>query len=370
MGNSQGEVPPPDVTIDSSPKIELGLHDSIWAEDDWHSLLETLVQQGMAGWREIASLVLGHLNPSQVGTSLASSAGFKRRYGKGRTMRLVMEWAYQQNGRCADCGSRLELQADHIRGREEFKDPLEADYIENMTLRCRRCNVIRRPSHEYGGKTFLTAEAALMWVLFVIKPRTLIDFIRLCRIYGMTMSDIRMQEAWAMAHWLSKDEPPAYRIEEDNKTFYDILLWGNGAVTRIDSGDSPNPGTTCIYNNIRGDYTFSFIVKIENGRMKLVGYPIGYIPFSSYELGELSGDSLAIKYTPPDRKKGIAQSISPLPPKGMPLVSHTVVPTDGKLLIMESSSDVGISLQVSEMTRNGKLLPSAMQGKTLRLVSA
>ena len=61
------------------------------------------------------------------------------------------------------CRLRLkvsELQADHINGRESFKDPLDADYIENMTLRCRRCNVIRRPSHEFGGLTFLTATRA------------------------------------------------------------------------------------------------------------------------------------------------------------------------------------------------------------------
>jgi hypothetical protein len=31
------------------------------------------------------------INPSQVGTSLASSKGFKRKYGKGNTMKIVME---------------------------------------------------------------------------------------------------------------------------------------------------------------------------------------------------------------------------------------------------------------------------------------
>ena len=150
----------------------LGLFDSTWNKDQWQHLVGQLVQDGIATWLEVAALLLGHLNPPQVGTSLASSQGFKKLYRKGKTMPIVMGWIYSQDGRCADCGSRLELQADHITGREQFKDPLDADFIKNMTLRCRRCNVVRRPSHRHGGETFLTAEAALMWVLFVVRPRT------------------------------------------------------------------------------------------------------------------------------------------------------------------------------------------------------
>ena len=194
---------------------EFGLYDKTWSDEQWRKLVQYIVEQDLANWQELAALILGHLNPSQVGTSLASSKGFKKRYGKGSTMRVVIDWSYMQTGRCVDCNSRLELQADHIQGREEFDDPTEADYIENMTLRCRRCNVVRRPSHVHGGKTFLTTETALMWILLVIKPRTLTDFIRLCRIYGMTMADIRMKEAWAMAHWLSRDVPPLFSIEDD-----------------------------------------------------------------------------------------------------------------------------------------------------------
>ena len=71
-----------------------------------------------------------------------------------------------------------------------------------MLLRCRRCNVVRRPSHTQGGLTFLTAEAALMWILLIKRPRTYQEFEGMCRDYGMTMANIRFQEAWAMAHWL------------------------------------------------------------------------------------------------------------------------------------------------------------------------
>ena len=79
-----------------------------------------------------------------------------------------------------------------------------ADRLENMTFRCRRCNVIRRPSHKQGGKTFLTAESGLMWLLFVKRPATYEAFSKLCREYGLTMANIRFEEAWAMARWLAR----------------------------------------------------------------------------------------------------------------------------------------------------------------------
>ena len=232
------------------PSFDFGFHDRNWSEIEWQRLLATLIESGVGTWKEVTSLVLGHLNPSQVGTSLASSEGFKRRYGKGNTMKLVMEWVYRQTGKCADCGTRLELQADHITGREEYEDPLDSDFIENMTLRCRRCNVVRRPSHEFGGLTFLTAEAALMWILLVLRPRTMTDYVRMCRLYGMTMSDIRMQEAWAMAHWLAKSEPPAFGIEDDASSAYDLLLWSDCAITRCDEGAETPQGASRIYSAV------------------------------------------------------------------------------------------------------------------------
>ena len=190
-----------------------------------------------------------------------------------------MQWHFLQAGVCVDCGTRLELQADHIIpkeivgevGREcseeGFDDRSEllgavesrlteklaasnyenevdnelllaiseglcdailegeiedekafreiADHLENMTLRCRRCNVIRRPSHQQGGKTFLTAEAALMWILLVKKPDTYEKYQKKCRSYGMTMANVRFQEAWAMARWLERIGD--YNIDESSK---------------------------------------------------------------------------------------------------------------------------------------------------------
>lgn len=177
--------------------------DSDWHEDHWRALIKHLVDEGIVDYGDIAALLLGHLNPSQVGTSIASKKSFQKHYPRRKTWSAVRRWHFDQTGKCADCGTRLELQADHVIPREVLGD--EADTLDNMTLRCRRCNVIRRPSHKAGGVTHLTAEAALMWILFAHRPETYQEYKSLCRAYGMTMADIRFQEAWAMAHWLNKD---------------------------------------------------------------------------------------------------------------------------------------------------------------------
>jgi hypothetical protein len=186
-----------------TPFTSFPVRDSDWSEEQWRSLILWFIDSGLLSAKEVAALTLGHLNPSQVGTSIASKKTFQAHFPPRQIMRAVISWHFEQSGKCADCGSRLELQADHVKTRQDLGD--EADRLENMTLRCRRCNVIRRPSHKQGGKTYLTAEAALMWILFVKRPQTYQEFERLCRDYGMTMANVRFQEAWAMAHWLQRD---------------------------------------------------------------------------------------------------------------------------------------------------------------------
>jgi len=187
--------------------------DRRWSEEQWRELLDELIEIGIVNMREVTALVLGHLNPSQVGTSIASKKTFQSQYPKRQTMRAVYEWHNQQTGKCQDCGTRLELQADHVIPRERLGD--RADRLDNMTLRCRRCNVIRRPSHRQGGATFLTTESALMWILFTKRPTTYQEFEKLCREYGLTMANVRFHEAWAMAHWLSRIG--LYEISSDSE---------------------------------------------------------------------------------------------------------------------------------------------------------
>lgn len=186
--------------------------DADWAEDEWKTLIDDLVAGGLVSYKELAEALLGNLNPPQVGTSLASDKSVQSHFPPKQTWRNVREWLYRESGRCADCDTRLKLQVDHIIPREELGEA--ADTLDNMTFRCRRCNVVKRPSHKHGGETFLTAEAALMWILLFKKPATYDKFEDLCREYGLTMSNIRFQEAWAMAHWLEKEG--RYQIDEDS----------------------------------------------------------------------------------------------------------------------------------------------------------
>lgn len=283
-------------------------NDEAWQADEWRGLLERLINEGMLSWKEVTTLTLGHMNPSQVGTSLASSEGFKRKYGKGQVMSKVMDWFYQQDGKCHDCGTRLELQADHNKPREEYDDPLDADFIENMVLRCRRCNVIKRPSHEFGGQTHLTAETALMWILFSFRPRILPDFVRMCRMYGMTMADVRMQEGWAMAHWLQKLEGDRFPLDAGDKPCQ-ILAWPDGGITRCWAEDMvPNKTeATILFDTAYPDQDLvalahSTLFSGEQVRVRAIRYRIGNIPFSHY-LPDDKGECLAITYTPPKRKK-------------------------------------------------------------------
>ena len=187
-------------------------NDSEWSEEQWHDMLIYLNEQGLASYKDMASTVLSALNPPQVGTAVATNKNFQSHYLKGKTMQAVMRWFYDREGVCVDCGTHLELQADHIIPKETFADKRDADYLDNLELRCRRCNVIKRPSHKNGGKTYLTAAAALMWLLLRFRPSTYQEYEKICREYGLTMANIRFHEAWALAVWLNKKG--LYRIEK------------------------------------------------------------------------------------------------------------------------------------------------------------
>ena len=188
-------------------------NDEDWSEKDWKKLLKHLINNNIVSYKEVTSSILGSINPSQVGTSIASKKTFQSHFPPRKCWENVRRWHFNQSGKCIDCGTRLDLQADHVIPREILGD--KADYLGNMTLRCRRCNVTRRPSHKNGGQTFLSAESALMWLLFTKMPSTYEEFAELCRNYGLTMANIRFEEAWAMAKWLQKEG--IYEISEESK---------------------------------------------------------------------------------------------------------------------------------------------------------
>jgi 5-methylcytosine-specific restriction endonuclease McrA len=187
--------------LESPAPIKLDVHvGRSWTEEQWRGLLDRLVTEGLVKWSEIAAVALGELNPPQVGTSLASNANIKANYPPRKAWQAVKAWFYSQPLGCRECGTLLKLEAEHIVPKEELG--ANADNLQNMQLLCKRCNAKKRPSHKNAGLTHLTAEAGLMWILLEFRPKTYNDFKVMCREYGMTMADIRFQEAWALAEWL------------------------------------------------------------------------------------------------------------------------------------------------------------------------
>lgn len=176
---------------------------------------------------------------------------------------------------------------------EAVDDPAAVDELTNLVLRCRRHNVIRRKSHKLGGKTYLTAEAALMWILLVIRPRTRIDFIRMCRLYGMTMADVRMDEAWAMAVWLHRDG--LYDIADEDEPSV-VLRWPDNALTRRRPDDPHPDGAEVLADGARADEVVTFISRTTAAPQvyRLHRMEVGYLPFSHYDLGERAPNSLVV----------------------------------------------------------------------------
>ncbi len=177
-------------------------HSDSNSEAYWKDLLQHLVDHGILTWKEITTVVLGALNPPQVGTSIASNKNFQNIYGKGKTWQAVKQWFYQQPLGCRQCGTLVKLESEHIVPKAQLGP--EADRLENLQLLCKRCNAVKRPSHKNAGLTHLTTEAALMWILFSCEPSSYDDFKILCRAYGLTMANIRIEEAWALRVWLDK----------------------------------------------------------------------------------------------------------------------------------------------------------------------
>lgn len=186
-----------------------------WDQKQWSDFVASLVDKGIVSWFEIAMAICGELNPPQVGTAVASNPSFQAKFPPRETMRNVMDWFYAQSGKCNVCGTRLFLEADHIRAKQDFLDNQEdvsnADTLENLQLLCKRCNVIKRPTHALGGISFAPAQSTLIWILLSKQPNTKQEFYFLCREHGLTMANIRFDEAWAFAEWLRKDNkyPPA-----------------------------------------------------------------------------------------------------------------------------------------------------------------
>ena len=70
--------------------------DRFWTEKKWKNLLDFLVKDKLLSYKEITSLVLGHINPSQVGTSVASNKAIQKNYPPRKCWSAVRKWHFNQ----------------------------------------------------------------------------------------------------------------------------------------------------------------------------------------------------------------------------------------------------------------------------------
>lgn len=316
--------------------ITTGLGTKRWTTAQWKELIDRLIDEDLVQWKDVASLVLGHLNPLQVGTSLASSKAMQAAHGKGKTLRVVIDWLYAQEGRCTACGSRLELQVDH--NVEETTD------LALMSLMCRRDNVIRR--HARGGITDLTSEAALMWILLTYRPAAYKDFVRLCRLEGLTMADVRFQEAWAMAEWLAKEDPPRYIIDRGEGS-YDLLQWSDGAITRrVECSDAPPAGAKLIETGALGVDRLGFVVAThDSAKFVFRTNVVADVPFAILELKPRPAQDTAVIYS------ATSKLVTPMPPRQQDLVAFAVVGPDQEMVLRYETKLAKATLNVTDKAK-------------------
>src|SRR5438034_521977 len=85
-----------------------------WTEEQWKEFVYKIIEKRLVSWEEVASVVLGELNPPQVGTSLASNANIKANYPPRKAWQAVKAWLWSQPLGCRECKTLLKLEAEHI----------------------------------------------------------------------------------------------------------------------------------------------------------------------------------------------------------------------------------------------------------------
>jgi hypothetical protein len=382
VNNGQaGDADEPAVVAADEPVLvaeeSFGLQDRFWTTDQWRDLLESLVDANFFSWKDVAILALGQANPPQVGTSIASKDNFKANHPLQNgvsTMQQVMGWLYAQQGRCVEnaCQSRLDLQVDHVEPIEDaVDDPASVDTLDNLVLRCRRHNVIRRKSHKLGGRTFLTTESALMWILLGIRPRSKADFDRMCRLYGMTMASVRMDEAWAMALWLAKEDEASYDIAAPDEAAA-ILLWPDKSLTRRRPNDPQPDQAEVLVDATTADQHLTFISRTSGtaSRYRLHQALVSDLPFSHYELGDRAPNELCVLPQQPEADDlGNLRELPEMPPRGRQLIAWEVHSADRKVVAEYRALKGRVTKQFEPLARrSGRVIGDARDAEVAQLV--
>lgn len=181
------------------------------SEEEAQVLLTELISTGIVTWRHVVQKVLQSLQPPQTATHVPQLAGIRERYPPRHRWAPARLWMYAQYGPC-NCGAGLNMTHDHVLPRDLLLD--KADLLENLRFLCYRCNQSRHWMH--GGKLELGTAAAAIYLLFRYRPRTLKRLTELGRDLGLTQSDQRFEETWALAVYLHGKG--AYELDEIHPT--------------------------------------------------------------------------------------------------------------------------------------------------------
>ncbi|EMA19928.1 HNH endonuclease signature motif containing protein [Haloarcula argentinensis] len=177
-------------------------------EENCERLIKNMVDRGVLDWRTIAKEMLQALQPPQTATHVPQLDGIREIYERGDRWAPSRRWMYSQYGPCENCGRTTSLNHDHIVERDVLG--LKADRLENMRFLCRRCNQSRH--WDKGNILEMGTAASVMYLLFTEEPETLDELTDLGRELGLTQSNQRFEEAWALPVYLySQGE---YDLEE------------------------------------------------------------------------------------------------------------------------------------------------------------
>ncbi len=170
-------------------------------EERCEEIITNLVEEDILDWTTIAKEMLQSLQPPQTATHVPQLDGLRERYERGNRWAPSRRWMYSQYGPCENCGKITSINHDHIVERDILGD--EADRLENLRFLCRRCNQSRH--WENGNILDLGTAAAVMYLLFTQKPKTVKELEKMGRQVGLTQSNQRFEETWAFAMYLHRE---------------------------------------------------------------------------------------------------------------------------------------------------------------------
>ena len=110
-----------------------------------------------------------------------------------------------------------------------------------------------------------------------------------------------------------------------------------------------------------------FLTLQSDNRMKFHEQPVAFIPFSTYNLGRRPPQSLCIRYSPPDRKNGESQKVTPLPPRNTVLLCHGVRGRNQQFMLTSTDIAAGVAQNLLSAPPHGRLVRTSFDPRKCQL---